>query len=44
MPVLVMVTIYFTAVVPGTRIKLRNLAARAMTAAKRFFGVPDLRN
>jgi hypothetical protein len=28
-------------VVPGTMIKLRILAALAITAAKMFFGVPD---
>ena len=43
MTALVTAAMYFTAVVLGTRIKLRILTARAMTAAKRFFGVPDFR-
>ena len=43
MTAMVTAAMYFTAVVLGTRIKLRILAARAMTAAKRFFGVPDFR-
>jgi len=43
MTALVTAAMYFTAVVLGTRIKLSILATRAMTAAKRFFGVPDFR-
>jgi len=43
MTALIMAAMYFTAVVLGTRVKLRILATRAMTAAKWFFGIPDFR-
>ena len=43
MTALVMAAMYFTAVVLGPRIKLHILATRVMTAAKRFFGNPDIR-
>jgi hypothetical protein len=41
--VLVLVAMFFCAVVLGTKLKLKVLAAHAITAAKRLFGVPDFR-
>jgi hypothetical protein len=34
---------FFTAVVLGTRIELGILAAHLLTAAKRLFGIPNIR-
>jgi hypothetical protein len=43
MVVLVLAAMFFCAVVLGTKIKLKVLAAHALIASKRLFGTPDFR-